>query len=65
MDNPTRTTERRLWLNGKQVAEAIGLDPKTLRKYVRNGNPLAPPPIPDTKPPKWWRVTVESWGEAA
>jgi len=45
-------------LNSSETAKALGVDRKTLRKWVRDGVcPVAP--LPSIEPPVWRRADVE------
>lgn len=46
-------------LNGRQAAEKLGCNTKTLRRQVREGRALVPP-IPGSKPPKWRSADIEA-----
>lgn len=57
-------TKRKPLLNGRETAAALGIDPKTLRAWLRDGK-CPVPPMPG-KPPKWRRLDVETFtGEPA
>lgn len=54
------TGAARVFYTGKETAEKLTLDPKTLRKYVREG--VCPvPPVPGVKPPKWRVADVDAY----
>lgn len=47
-------------INGLQMAAALGIDPKTLRKWIREGKcPVAP--IHNVPPLRWRRADVEAF----
>lgn len=51
---------RKSILSGLEVCKRIDIDPKTLRKRVKE-NTFPVPPIPGTKPPKWRAVDVDTF----
>lgn len=51
---------RRVLYTAKETAQKLALDPKTLRKYVREGVcPVAP--IPGINPPRWRASDVDAY----
>jgi hypothetical protein len=57
---PHSTGAARVFYTGKETAEKLRLDPKTLRKYVREGVcPVAP--LPGIKPPRWRASEVDAY----
>jgi hypothetical protein len=47
-------------MNGGETARALGIDPKTLRKWVKEGVcPVSP--IAGIEPPVWRRIDVEGF----
>jgi hypothetical protein len=61
---PETTGAGRVFYTGKETAEKLQLDPKTLRKYVREG--VCPVmPEPGIKPPRWRAAKVDAYVDAA